>query len=164
VRAGLEDLRREGVTSPPAGEVAALASAWLDGPDAHALAAPAPQAFSRCDGNLNNCLWDGQRVVVVDYEKSGWRDRAFDPADAIEFDRAWALDAGFAGTPEADWAWFTDRFGLSPAERTRLRAARRALALFWLLRLCRAPGAAALRAAPVPPDRIAARAAEVRRL
>jgi thiamine kinase-like enzyme len=120
--------------------------------------------FSRCDGNLDNCLWDGQRIVAVDYEKSGWRDRAFDLADAIELDRAWALNDGFPGTYEDDWSWFTDQFDLSNAERTRLLAARRALALFWLLRLCRTPSGAVERAKLIAADRLAARLEEVRRL
>jgi hypothetical protein len=164
VRTGLENLHRDGITSEPVEEVAALAAAWLGGPDPDALAAPAALAFSRCDGNLDNCLWNGQRMVVVDYEKSGWRDRAFDLADAIELDRAWSLNDGFAGTHEDDWLWFTDRFDLSNAERTRFLAARRALALFWLLRLCRAAAPGARRAKPVSAEQLAARAEAVRRL
>ncbi len=127
------------------------------------LGLTAPPVFSRCDGNLNNCLWDGQRVVVVDYEKSGWRDRAFDLADAIELDLAWSLNAGFTGTSEDDWAWFVDRFGLS-AEQSRFLAARRALALFWLLRLCAAPDRATDAASLGKRERLARRLEELRLL
>ena len=100
-------------------------AAWLTGPEASLLERPADPVFSRGDPNLANCLWDGRRVRIVDYEYGGWTDRAFDLADLVEHTQSRA-------TPEAEWLWFVSQFSLSPDEATRFAASRRLLSLFWL--------------------------------
>ena len=139
VRAQVEELSH----LPPAVDAAAadlrvaaldIATRWLAGPDADLLAAPSPPVFSRCDVNLSNCLWDGQRVHIIDLEMAGWRDRAYDLSDTIELDYAWSYGAGYEHTPEERWASLIDQLELDAAERRRLAAALRAFTVFWTLR------------------------------
>lgn len=108
-------------------EVAALWRSWSSGPDPGTLLAPAPRVFSRGDPNLANCLWDGDRMRVVDLENAGWHDRAVDLADLVEH-------PGSRATPDHAWTRLVARLALHPPERTRFDAARRLLACFWLAR------------------------------
>ena len=76
-------------TDPTAGdalaqEAHALWQTWRKGDDPALLLEPAPQAFSRGDPNLANCSWSLQRLRIVDFEYSGWSDRATDLADLVE--------------------------------------------------------------------------------
>jgi hypothetical protein len=126
--------------APPAGagppwqaEAARLWRRWSAGPDPALLLAPAPQVFSRGDPSLANCLWDGRRLVLVDLENAGLRDRALELADLVEHIQA-------CNTPPAAWAWFVGRFDLDDGERARYQAARRLFALFWLTLLKPQPG------------------------
>lgn len=126
-------------TDPVMREALTLAEQWLRGPDPAALRAPAPLVFSRADANLANCLWDGRRIAIVDYEYSGWRDRAYDLADLVELDYAWSVATGVERASAEDWSWFLAQFDLSLAERDRLLAARRWLAWVWAIRAWPAP-------------------------
>lgn len=136
----------------PTREAHALLWAWLDGPDPATLLEAAPVAFSRGDPNLANCLWDSerQRLRLVDFEYSGWSDRAFDLADLVEHVQS-------RRTPEDEWGWFVERFDLSGRERRRFAAARRLLALFWVIKFW--PGGAG-----TPGERFAAQLERARAL
>jgi len=113
-----------------AAEALAMWREWLQGPDPETIARPAPLVFSRVDPNLANCLWDGTRMRIVDFEYSGWADRPFDIAEVAEHVQS-------RGTPEAEWGWFVEQFELSAAERRRFAAAKRFMALFWVMLLWR---------------------------
>ncbi|MCD4536544.1 aminoglycoside phosphotransferase family protein [Nocardioides sp. cx-169] len=80
------------------------------------------------DGKVDNMLWDGSRVRLVDFEGSGVGDLAFEVADLAEH-----ISARLRGLrdPEAVVA----AFDLSPAQRARAEAYRIVLATFWLLML-----------------------------
>jgi Phosphotransferase enzyme family len=106
-------------------EGARLWRRWSASRDPDTLRAPAPQVFSRGDPSLANCLWDGQRLRVVDFEHAGWRDRAVELADLVEHVEA-------RNTPIASWEFLVDRFALDDRERTRFHAARRLFGLVWL--------------------------------
>ena len=101
--------------------------AWITGPDPQLLCAPAPAVFGRGDPNLGNCLWDGRRVALVDFEYAGWTDRAFELGDLVEHPQSHA-------TPDKAWDRFVDGFDLHDHERSRYTAARRLLCFFWLAR------------------------------
>ena len=101
---------------------------WRKGDDPALLLEPAPQVFSRGDPNLANCCWSRGRLRIVDFEYSGWSDRAFDLADLVEHVQSRV-------TPEEEWVWFVEQFGLSGREQQRFRAARRLSALFWLMKM-----------------------------
>jgi hypothetical protein len=101
-----------------------LRDRWLASGDRAILAEEAPIIFSRGDANLANWLWDGDQVRAVDFEYAGWSDRAWDLADLVE--GVWARR-----TPDEKWGAFVEWFDLSPDERRRFAAARRALAVFW---------------------------------
>jgi aminoglycoside phosphotransferase (APT) family kinase protein len=80
------------------------------------------------DGKVENMLWDGERVRLVDFEGFGVGDLAFEVADLVEHisSRLRALrdpDAVIGG------------FGLQPEQRERVEAYRIVLATFWLLML-----------------------------
>jgi hypothetical protein len=75
--------------------------------------------FGHRDGNLANYLWDGRRVCVVDLEDAAVSDPATELANLVEHLSARRLDAGR----------FCARFTV---DRSRLRAARRVWAMFWL--------------------------------
>jgi hypothetical protein len=122
----------------PARELAGLVASWTAGPDPGLLAAPAPAVFSAGDGNLANYLWDGRRLRRLDFEYSGWSDRAVDLADLVEHD-------GSRATPDDAWGAVVEGFALSLPEQARFAAARRLWALFWAVLLCG-------RAGPNPPD------------
>ena len=120
-------------TDPTAGdalaqEAHALWQTWRKGDDPALLLEPAPQAFSRGDPNLANCSWSRQRLRIVDFEYSGWSDRATDLADLVEHVQS-------RGTPDESWEWFVEQFNMSGSEQKRLLAARRLSALFWVMKM-----------------------------
>ena len=120
-------------TDPTAGdalaqEAHALWQTWRKGDDPALLLEPAPQAFSRGDPNLANCSWSRQRLRIVDFEYSGWSDRATDLADLVEHVQS-------RGTPDESWEWFVEQFNMSGSEWSRFQAARRLSALFWLMKM-----------------------------
>lgn len=100
---------------------------WSAGPEPDRLAAPAPRVFGRGDPSLANFLWDGTRLTLLDFEYSGWTDRAFELADLVEHTQS-------RQTPDHVWERFVDRFDLDPAARARYRAARQLMCFFWLAR------------------------------
>lgn len=91
---------------------------WAGEPDV-------PPVFGQADGNLENFLWDGSRVRIVDFEYSGSSDRAYELADITEHVSSW-VDTEF------DAPAFLDHFDLTGAEAARLRDCRRLFALSWL--------------------------------
>ena len=80
------------------------------------------------DGNVDNMLWDGSRVRLIDFEGFGVGDLAFEVADLAEH-----ISSRLRGLsdPEAVIAGFD----LSPGCRRRMLAYRVVLATFWLLML-----------------------------
>ncbi|GAB3405337.1 aminoglycoside phosphotransferase family protein [Flindersiella endophytica] len=111
-----------------------VGGAWLHGDDVpRLLAAEAELVFGQGDGNLANCLWDGRRIRLVDFEDSGSGDRAFELAELVE--HLSAIDAGL------EVAALLGRFDLTRAESDRLFGFRRLEALTWFLMLL--PGGAA---------------------
>ncbi len=110
---------------PLAAAVLPLVREWLAGDDEAILLAPAPPVFARGDPNFANCLWDGARVRLVDFEYAGWSDLAFELADLVE--GLWAQRIG-----DDQWADLLPRLGLRGGDRPRFEAARRLCAVFWL--------------------------------
>ena len=127
-RIKLAKLAKPLTVSAPAREAHDLLQMWLRGADQAILLQPAPAVFSPADHNLANCLWDGERLRIVDFEFSGWSDRGFDLAEQTEHIQS-------RGTPDEAWEWFVGQLDLSPAERIRFQSAQRLLALFWVLKL-----------------------------
>ncbi|MCW2779615.1 MAG: hypothetical protein JWR35_64 [Marmoricola sp.] len=80
------------------------------------------------DCNIENMLWDGERVRLVDFEYSGVGDLAFEVADLVE--HASSRLRGLLD-PETVIAGFD----LTAAQRARVEAYRIVLAAFWLLTL-----------------------------
>lgn len=109
-------------------EALALLRGWLGSSEPVSLLEADVLAFSPGDANLANCLWDGRRLRMVDFEYSGWGDRTFALADWIEHVQS-------RGTADEDWDWFAEQFVRSNAERLRLLAARRLISLFWVAKL-----------------------------
>ncbi|WP_328325534.1 MULTISPECIES: phosphotransferase [unclassified Streptomyces] len=96
--------------------------------DSLAAAEPAAPVLGYADGNLANCLWDGSRVRLVDFESAGRADRLQELAETVEHVSVWAdsrLDADA----------LLDHFPLTRPERARLRDLRRLTSLMWLLML-----------------------------
>jgi len=99
------------------------ANRWLDQAAAPA-GRPAP-VFGQSDGNLNNFLWDGEHVRIVDFEDSGRSDRAFELAVLVEHISFWheaGIDAGL----------LLDRFALTAGQSARVLFFRQAWAIYWL--------------------------------
>jgi aminoglycoside phosphotransferase (APT) family kinase protein len=108
------------------------ALSWWEGPDPDLLRiVPADPILAQRDANLANYLWDGERVRIVDFEDAAISDPADELALMIEHISARELDAGD----------IVDRFTVDPS---RLLAARRVWAMFWL-RLLLPGGRAATR-------------------
>jgi aminoglycoside phosphotransferase (APT) family kinase protein len=80
------------------------------------------------DGKVDNMLWDGSRVRLIDFEGFGVGDLAFEVADLVEH-----ISSRLCGLrdPEAVIAGFE----LSPTRLARVGAYRTVLATFWLLML-----------------------------
>jgi Ser/Thr protein kinase RdoA (MazF antagonist) len=96
---------------------------WLD----H-TAEPAGQAdpvFGQSDANLDNFLWDGEQVRIVDFEDSGRSERAFELAALVEHVSIWH-DAGIEA------GLLTDRFAPTAEQSARILFFRRAFAIHWL--------------------------------
>ena len=84
--------------------------------------------LGQADGNLANFLWDGTRIVIVDFEESGRSDIPFELAELVEHVGSW-VDTDF-GTDA-----FLAHFPLETGEFARLTECRRLLALLWLMSL-----------------------------
>jgi hypothetical protein len=87
-----------------------------------------PPVLGQADGNLANFLWDGTRIVIVDFEESGRSDIPFELAELVEHVGSW-VDTDF----ETDA--FLAHFPLETGELARLTECRRLLALLWLITL-----------------------------
>lgn len=78
------------------------------------------------DGKVDNMLWDGVRVRLVDFEGFGVGDLAFEVADLAEH-----ISSRLRGLRDPDAVIVG--FGLDPVQRERVEAYRIVLATFWLL-------------------------------
>jgi hypothetical protein len=105
------------------GDIAAAreaALAWWQGPDPALLRHPPTlTVLGHGDPNLSNYLWDGRRAYIVDFEDAGVSDPAAELARFAEHLSARGMDVDS----------FCARFDV---DQTRLRAARRVWAMFWL--------------------------------
>lgn len=141
------DFARRLTSGPrPAGGLEAeafdAALAWWGGSDPDLLAGPPERlVIGHGDPNLANYLWDGRCVRIVDFEDAGLSDPANELAILAEHMSARALDADALCT----------RFDV---DGVRLRAARRAWAMFWMRLLL--PGGPAARRNP--PEAVKAQA------
>jgi hypothetical protein len=99
----------------------ATASRWNHDPDLRPV-------LGQADGNLANFLWDGTRIVIVDFEESGRSDVPFELAELVEHVGSW-VETDF-GTDA-----FLAHFPLETGELARLAECRRLLALLWLIAL-----------------------------
>lgn len=80
------------------------------------------------DPNLDNYLWDGTGIRIVDFEDSGPSHRAFELAILAEHRSAWAES-------DLDGAAFATRFDLTSDEVIAFREYRRLAAVFWLIKV-----------------------------
>jgi hypothetical protein len=119
-RDGLADL----ASCPPGPHAAALrlARAWADGCTS---AWGGGEAFGRGDPNAANYLWDGDDVMLVDFEDSGLNVPAVALADLVEH-------VANRGLPEATVGRLGHLWGLA-RRRAGLAEARRLAACFWLV-------------------------------
>lgn len=102
------------------------AQRWLATSEPDALADPSGhQVFAQADGNLANCLWDGERCRLVDFEDSGVSDRAFEIADLVEHVSVWL-------TGVLDGDELVELLDLDRPARQRVQRMRRLFAVFWL--------------------------------
>ncbi|MFI6320745.1 phosphotransferase family protein [Nonomuraea sp. NPDC050556] len=123
----LEQLRRQVAEwgagweprDPLADHAAAEGAAWLQSWKPPEEVTP---VFGAGDGNLENFLWDGERVRIIDFEESGRSDRAFELSEVAEHVSMW----------EVDIAAHVD---LTPAEERRMSECRRLHALMWFFML-----------------------------
>jgi Ser/Thr protein kinase RdoA (MazF antagonist) len=119
------------------------ACAWWSGPDPALLATmPSDTVLGHRDPNLDNHLWDGSRVRIVDFEDAALSDPATELALLAEHMSARALDVDA----------LCAEFDVDPV---RLRAVRRVFAMFWLWLL--RPGGPAARRNPPGTDHAQAR-------
>lgn len=112
------------------GKMRTLLDRWEASGDVGLLRRPTPAVFSRGDANLLNWLSENEGLHVVDFEFSGWSDRAVDAADHIEHISARQV-------PDSTWRTLEDDFGVNRQNRSRFAAARRTIALRWLAVLWR---------------------------
>ncbi|WP_328539340.1 phosphotransferase [Streptomyces sp. NBC_00344] len=105
-------------------------TAWISAPRLDTLAAAPPTApvLGSADGNLANCLWDGTRIRLVDFESSGRGDRIQELAEITEHVSAWS-------DSDLDTDALIGCFTLTRTDTSRLRDLRRLTALMWLCML-----------------------------
>jgi aminoglycoside phosphotransferase (APT) family kinase protein len=99
------------------GVIGAAARAWLEA--AHELIDVQDPVVAHGDPNLENYLWDGTRVRIVDFEDAGLGDLAVELANLVEH---------LSGR-RTDWTGFAERFAV---DLERFQAARCLWAAFWL--------------------------------
>jgi Ser/Thr protein kinase RdoA (MazF antagonist) len=96
---------------------------WID-QAAGPAGQPAP-VFGQRDGSLDNFLWDGEGVRIVDFEHSGRSDLAFELAALVEHVSVW-FDAGIEA------GLLLNRFALTPAQSAQVLFYRRTFSIYWL--------------------------------
>jgi Ser/Thr protein kinase RdoA (MazF antagonist) len=106
----------------------AAGSAWLDGVERARLDDPGPSVLGRQDYNRANFLRRGRGLGHIDFEDCGPLSRAVELAQLREHLTSRA-------TPQGLWQDFVADFGMRARERALHLAARRWVALFWLLSL-----------------------------
>ena len=105
----------------------AAARAWLADPPSGTGEIRAP-VLAQGDGKVDNALFDGSRVRLVDFEGFGVGDLAFEVADLAEH-----ISSRLYGI--RDPAALVAGFDLDHGQRQRVRDHRVVLATFWLLQL-----------------------------
>ncbi len=100
------------------GVIGSAARAWLDAADDDLTDVHDP-VVAHGDPNLENYLWDGTRIRIVDFEDAGRGDLAVELANLVEH-------LSGRGT---DWTGFAERFAVDP---DRFHTARCLWAAFWL--------------------------------
>jgi aminoglycoside phosphotransferase (APT) family kinase protein len=121
----LQFARRLTTGAPPKDGITAAAfdaaQSWWSGPDPALLtSAAATTVLGHRDPNLENYLWDGQQVRIVDFEDAAPSDPATELAILVEHLSARDMDA------DAFCRLFDD------VDPRRLLAGRRMWAMFWL--------------------------------
>lgn len=84
--------------------------------------------FALGDGNLDNAMWDGRTVRLVDWEEFGVSDLAYELAGVVEHASA-CLERRLHTSS------FLASFGLDPEQHQRVARHRRMFASFWLAML-----------------------------
>jgi hypothetical protein len=102
------------------------ARAWAVDLHMQQLVAGDQLRFSRGDPNLTNYLWSGEKVVLVDWEDSGYNDPAMQLADMAEHPSTRPLTDRF-------WSEVAVATELTPVDLDRAARGRRAMACFWLV-------------------------------
>jgi hypothetical protein len=105
-----------------------LARAWMEQAAVQSETRSHDRVFGLADGNLANCLWDGMRVMLVDFEDAGVSDRCFELADMLEHPSV------FVGQ-KLDPDTLLDAFDLDEQQHERVLHFRRVFSCFWLVRL-----------------------------
>lgn len=105
-----------------------LARAWMEQAVVESETPTHDRVFGLADGNLANCLWDGTRVVLVDFEDAGVSDRCFELADMLEHPSAFVGD-------KLDPDTLLDAFDLDEEQHARVLNFRKVFLCFWLVRL-----------------------------
>lgn len=111
--------------------IRSLVEYWLTSDDRRLLTESPLIVFGRGDPNLENCLWDGERVRLIDFEYAGWSDLAFELGDLIEHvkSRVWS---------DAVWNHFLSHFMPNDDRfHERFNAARRTCALLMIILMMR---------------------------
>ena len=107
-------------------EMYARWSAWTTGTDPKVLAEPIQPILGQGEPNLTNCLWDGERFRLIDWEYAGWSNQPYELALLVEHVQS-------RETPDDTWQSFLDLSGLTASGHRRTLAARRLVAWFWLV-------------------------------
>ena len=105
-----------------------LARAWLEQAVVESETPARDRVFGLADGNLANCIWNGKRVMLVDFEDAGVSDRCFELADMLEHPSV------FVGE-KLDPDTLLDALDLDEEQRERVLHFRRIFSCFWLVRL-----------------------------
>jgi thiamine kinase-like enzyme len=129
----LNDRKTTMTTERPQSQAIIAAKRWIWSSEPQELVESSVLVFCRGDTNVTNYLWQGVRVSVVDFEKSGLNDPVFEVADYIEHPLRHDLP-GWAGTLLASAACLDRR------SRKSLEVGRRLAACYWLAVLLRLRG------------------------
>lgn len=127
-RMAWERARDIAVDDPVVTQALTTAGDWLATNELDSLLDLTTSLVSRGDTNLANCLWDGSKLRMVDFEDAGWNHAAVQIGDYMEHIRAHQV-------PDSTWNRLIDLTDQRPAFRTAVLTARRRYAIFWLTHL-----------------------------
>jgi hypothetical protein len=99
---------------------------WIADADVEHLLSSDALRFSRGDPNLSNYLWRDEGVALIDWENSGYNDKALELADMAEHASTRTLGEDF-------WTELADATELTLPDRARVVQGRRLMACFWLV-------------------------------